>query len=905
MARPLLETKFHAPPVVGAYVARTRLTERLAEGAARTLTLVSAPAGFGKSTLMAQLSSSTRQEAPVAWLSLDPGDNDPTTFWSYVVGALERVSPGASGDAQARLDGGDGSADSAMAALINALAARSHDMVLVLDDLHAIESALIHQQLAWFLDHVPANLHVVIGTRSDPPIPLARIRARGAMTEIRAADLRFTVDEAVEYLNAAMALGLTAHDVAALEARTEGWIAALQLAALSLRGRDDPEAFIAAFSSDDRYVVDYLVEEVLRRQSTAIRDFLLRTSILTRLTGPLVDAVTGRSDGRATLEALDRANLFLIPLDDQRQWYRYHHLFGGVLQTYLAMELPDAVADLHRRAGTWFERQGDLDEAIRHAFESRDDERAADLIERASGAMGQLRREPEMCRLIDRIPRAVLDRRPVLQVEYAGALLSIHAFDRVKPLLDAAEFTLTAGSTADGAPPVVVDRALFAHLPAMVTLYRAALAKAAGDTEAHLGYARRVLEVVGAEDHLSRGGAEAFLGLAAWESGDLEAAYRWYTDGMASLEKAGRIADLVGGAITTADIRLAQGRLSEALGLYEQGLALGTRGGRPVLRGVADMHTGIGEVRYRRNDLAGATAALQESLRLGDDLGFPKHPYRVRLLQARVLQAAGDVDGAVRAFDEAEPRYVSDFSPNVRPIPAQRAATQIAHGRLAEARRWASSVGVGPDDAVTYLHEYELLTLARLLVAEARAGHGAGHGAEHRDGRVTALALLDRLLAAAEAGNRKGSVLEVAGVQAIARHVAGDADGALESLERAFAIAEPEGYVRVFLDEGPAMTQLLRLAAKRVATGYAATLLGAAAPVRDARPASTALVEPLSERELEVLRLLRSELSGPDMARELVVSLNTLRTHTKNIYAKLGVTSRLAALRRAEELDLL
>jgi LuxR family maltose regulon positive regulatory protein len=900
MARPLLETKFHAPMAVGGLVARPRLSERIRQGAATTLTLVSAPAGFGKSTLMAELAAQRREDMTVAWLSLDSGDNDPAGFWSHVVGALERASPGVTGNAQAALEDGDGSVDGAIATVINGLAAQGAELVLILDDLHAIDSAAIHRQLAWFLDHAPATFHAVIGTRSDPPMPLARLRARGALTEIRASDLRFTAEEATEYLNAAMALRLTASDVAALEARTEGWIAALQLAALSLRGRDDPGDFIAAFSGDDRYVVDYLVEEVLRRQPPSTRDFLLRTSILSRLTGLLTDAVTGRSDGRAMLEALERANLFLVPLDDQRRWYRYHHLFGGVLQAYLATELPGEIADLHRRAGAWFEAEGDLDEAIRHAFDANDFEWAAELLERAVPRMGQLRREPEMCRLIGRLPWGVLERWPVLLVQYAGALLSVHQFGRVRELLDTAERWLLGDRAPNEAlGPAVVDRATFAHLPAMLALYRAALAKIDGDTEAHLAYARRVLEVVDEDDHLSRGGAEAFLGLAHWESGDLEAAYRSYADGMTSLEKAGRMADLVGGAITTAELRLAQGRLTDALALYEQGLDVGTRHGKPYLRGVADMHTGIGEVRYRRNDLAGAAAALADSVRLGDDLGFPRHPHLVRLLEARLLQAAGDVDGAVRAFDAAESRYVADFSPNVRPVPAQRAAIQVAHGRLAEARRWASAAGLDLEEPATYIREYELLTFARLLVAEARTGTDGAQLA-----RVQLL--LDRLLAAAEAGMRNGSVLEILIVQALARHAAGDTDGAVASLDRATVLAEPEGHIRAFLDAGPAITPLLRLAARRSrAPDFLRELLGAVSPDRRPPAAANVLVEPLSERELEVLRLLRSELSGPDMARELVVSLNTLRTHTKNIYAKLGVTSRLAALRRAEELGLL
>jgi LuxR family maltose regulon positive regulatory protein len=516
--------------------------------------------------------------------------------------------------------------------------------------------------------------------------------------------------------------------------------------------------------------------------------------------------------------------------------------------------------------------------------------------------MGRYRREPAMCRLIGRLPGNVLDRRPVLLVEFAGALLSIHEFERVETLLDTAERLVAPGQGADlSGTAVVVDRDAFERLPAMLALYRAAMAKVGEREEEHLAHARRVLELVTADDHLSRGGAEAFLGLAAWGRGELDEAYRWYAAGMASLERAGRIADLVGGAITTTDIRLAQGRLSDALTLSEAGLELGTRGGRPSLRGVADMHTNIGEIRYQRNDLAGAASALEESLRLGDELGFPRHHYLSRLLQARLRQAGGDIEGALEAFNEAERSYVADFSPNVRPVAAQRAAMLIAHGRLAEARRWAAEAGVALGDPASYVREYELLTLARLTMAEARGGIG------QPDDLQSALGLLDRLIEPAETGKRNGSVLEIRIAEALARHAAGDSDGAIDALEAAAAIGEPEGYVRVFLDAGPSMTALLRVVAKRRdARGYLGDLLAAAAmPAADRPRPAKGLVEPLSERELEVLRLLRSELSGPDMARELVVSLNTFRTHTRNIYAKLGVTSRLAALRRAQELELL
>ncbi|MEA2545264.1 MAG: hypothetical protein QOI09_537, partial [Chloroflexota bacterium] len=356
-ATPLLETKFHLPIAHGRLVPRARLSEQIARAASAPLTLVSAPAGFGKTTVMAELASRS-DGARIAWLSLDAGDNDPVTFWTYVIEAIDRAAPGLVGGARSSLTGAQISVDAVVTMLLNGLAAADADVVLVLDDLHVIDSPAIHEQLSYFLEHLPARGHVVLGTRADPAIPLARLRARGGLIEIRASDLRFSPAEAERYL-ATMDLVLPDGDVATLEGRTEGWIAALQLAALSLQGRSDTTAFINAFAGDDRHILDYLVEEVLRRQPARIRDFLLKTSILSRFTGSLADAVTAGDGGAATIEALDRGNLFVVALDSQRRWYRYHHLFGGVLQAHLTAEMPSDVPILHRRASDWFEEHGD------------------------------------------------------------------------------------------------------------------------------------------------------------------------------------------------------------------------------------------------------------------------------------------------------------------------------------------------------------------------------------------------------------------------------------------------------------------------------------------------------------------------------------------------------------------
>jgi LuxR family maltose regulon positive regulatory protein len=888
-ATPLLETKFHLPVAHGRLVSRPRLSDQIGRAASATLTLVSAPAGFGKTTVMAELASRS-DGAAIAWLSLDAGDNDPVTFWTYVIEAIDRAAPGLVTGARSSLTGAQISVDAVVTMLLNGLAAAHADVVLVLDDFHVIESPAIHEQLGYFLEHLPARGHVVLGTRADPAIPLARLRARGGLIEIRASDLRFSPAEAERYLET-MDLVLPDGDVATLEGRTEGWIAALQLAALSLQGRADTTAFINAFAGDDRHIVDYLVEEVLRRQPARIRDFLLKTSILSRFTGSLADAVTAGEGGAATIEALDRGNLFVVALDSQRRWYRYHHLFGGVLQAHLTAETPSDVPILHRRASDWFEEHGDRSTAVEHAFRAGDPERTAELVELAAVEMRQYRREATLRRWLAALPPDVLARRPVLAVSLAGSTLSANEIDRVDELLTEAERRLAAGE-----PVVIVDESERRRLPAMIELYRAALSKLQGDLEGNVAHARRVLELVDEDDDIGRGGAETFLGLAAWGMGDLDQGFEWYAKGMASLERGGLLTDVVGAGIIGADIRLAAGRLTDATRIYEDGLARATRT-QPPLRGVTDMHTGLADIAYQRGRLEEAQAHIDAGRSLGDELGFPREPYRWRVVQARILQARGDLEAALPLLDEAERLYLSEFSPDIHPVPAIRARMLIAHGRHGEARAWAQRAGLSPTDELTYVREYEHTTLARLLVAEAADG-----GAEILP---AALALLERLRTAAEQGRRDGSRLEILVVQALARDAAGNRVGAFAALDAAIEFAEPEGYLRVFLDEGPSMTRLLKAAAKRSkAPGYLHELVRASTGPEPS-PASQGLVEPLSEREMEVLRLLRSDLDGPGMARELVVSLNTLRTHTKNIYTKLGVGSRRAAVRRAEELELI
>ena len=889
---------------------RPRLTERLDRGTASKLTLVSAPAGFGKTTLLTEWLAAGPAAPPgerrVAWLSLDRADNDAASFWTYVIGALRTVAAGVGESALPLLRAPQPSPiGTVLTVLLNDLGTIAADIVLVLDDYHVIDASDVQDGMAFLLDHLPPRLHVVIASRADPALPLARWRARGELVEARAAELRFTPDEAAAYLNETMGLQLTARDVAALEGRTEGWIAALQLAALSMQGRDDVAGFIAGFAGDDRYVVDYLAEEVLARQPDRVQAFLLQTSILGRLSGPLCDAVTRQGGGKATLETLDRGNLFLVPLDDRRRWYRYHHLFADVLQARLLDEQPDQVPDLHRRASVWFEQNGEPAVAIGHALAGEDFQRAADLVELAVTVMSQTRQEATVRSWLELIPDEVIRVRPVLSVAIAWVLLSDGEFEGVEARLRDAERWLDAatgtdaGSPASPAEMVVANEEEYRRLPGTIEVYRAAQALARGEPLGAIWHARRTLDIAPEQDHRTRASASGLMAIAFWGSGDLQAAHSAWADCIAGLRRARHIADIFGCTIAMADIRLVQGRLGEAMRTYEQALQRAPEQSGPVLRGTADMYVGISEVRRERNDLAAATQQLLRSQELGEHSGLPQNRYRWRVAMARIRQSEGDLEGALELLNEAERLYMGDMFPNVRPVPALKARVWIAQDRLGEALGWARDHGLSADDNLSYLREFEHITLARMLLARS-----AGHRAEHSVHDATRL--LERILLAAEEGGRTGHVIEILVLQALAHQRLRDLPAALACLERALTLAEPEGYVRVFADEGPPMASLLRGAAKRGTTrNYVWRLLAALNEAGQDSPVRQALIDPLSERELDVLRLLGTELDGPAIARELMVSLNTVRTHTKNIYAKLAVTSRRAAVRRAAELDLL
>jgi len=913
MPIPILTTKLYIPKTQRDLVSRPSLIERLNEGLSSgcKLTIISASAGFGKTTLVGEWLAGCQR--PAAWLSLDEGDNEPVRFLTYLVFALQTIAPNIGAGALAALQSPQSPpTESILTSLLNEIATISDSFILVLDDYHVIESQPVDQILAFVVEHLPPQMHLVIASREDPPLPIARLRARSQLTELRLTDLRFTPAEAAEFLNRMMGLQLRDTDIAALEARTEGWIAGLQLAAIALRsvlsmqGREDVAGFIQAFTGSHRFVLDYLVEEVLQQQPVHTRSFLLQTAILDRFCAALCNAVTERGDGKEMLNILERSNLFLIPLDDQRQWYRYHHLFADVLQAHLMEAQPKQVSSLHLRASEWYERNGLRSDAIRHALAAEDYERAAGLIELAWSAMDLSYQSSTWLGWVKALPDELIRYRPVLSMGYAWALLDGGELEASEARLQDAERWLD--TPTDKA--IVVDKEQFRSLPASIATARAYRSLALGNVPGTVKYAQQALELTPEGDQVRYNQAISLLGLAQYTKGDLEAAERSLADFHTNLRKTGDIATLTGITFLLADIRVALGRLHQAENSYEQSLRLATSQGEPMPLGTADLYRGLGELTIEWNDLETAAQQLQTSQKLGKQSATTDWQHRLCVSQAHLKEAQGDLDGALALLDEAERAYVRGPLPDVRPLAALMARVWLKQGRLAEALEWVREQGLSVDDDIRFTREFEHITLARVLIATGQGDREAGSLDE-------ATRLLERLLQAAETGGRLGSAIQILVLQALAFQAKDNLPNALAALERALAMAEPEDYVRIFVGEGEAMRYLIdKLSHHRghPLSVYADKILSAFTQPVDAprsamlepevRPAKNILVEPLSERELEVLKLLRSELSGPELAQQLIISINTLRTHTKNIYNKLGVNNRRAAVRRGEELDL-
>lgn len=901
---PLLETKFYLPKWHSGLVSRPRLLEHIHPQ--RKLTLVSAPAGFGKTTLLAEWSAAVPNR-PIAWVSLDQGDNDPVFFWTYLITALQQVQSKLGERSLSLLQSPQPPPiESVLMTLLNELTAVEADITLILDDYHAISTPAIHDGIGFLLNHLPPRLHLIIASRADPPLSLARLRSHGELNELRVSDLRFTPDEAATFLKQGMGLEISAGEISALEQRTEGWIAGLQLAALSLQGREDIADFVAAFSGDDRYIVDYLLEEVLQRQPERVRRFLLQTAILERLSGSLCDAVTNQADGQAMLETLERSNLFIIPLDNKRQWYRYHHLFADVLLAHARIDWPERLPRLHAQASEWYEQHDLFSEAIRHALAAQDFERAADLIEPVWPAMRNRQQEATVLSWMKVLPDSLIRTRPILSVAYALVLLNAGQIEGIETYLQDAERELEqltpTGSPADSQSAQRANEAQYRFLPASIANTRAFRAQAMGDFTSTIAYAQQAMTLLPTEEGYERGTTAAFLGLAYWATGDVEAAYRSFAEGMGIFQKLGGTQIVVAATLILANMGMAQGWLRTPIQACEQSLQLSTQSG-VVLQGTAEVYLALSEIRYEQGDLATARQLLQRGESLHKQVSVSGANYLWWIVKAQLTAAQGDLDRAYEQLHEAAQLYRQSPVPNVRPAEALKVRWWLLQGRLPEALSWVQECGLSVTDPPSYLREYEHLTLVKVLIAQYQ--RDLTEEVIHQ-----AIVLLTRLLTAAEAQERTGSIIKVLVVLALAHEAHGDLPAAISPLKRALTLAEPEGYVRIFAESGTPMAQLLHEAANHdITPDYTRKLLIAlktwGQPQNKSPVAPQPLLEPLSQRELDVLRLLNTELSGPEIARELVVALSTVRTHTKRIYGKLNVTNRRAAVKRATELELI
>ena len=883
---PLLHTKLYVPPSRPGIVARPRLTERLNEGTRGQLTLVSAPAGFGKTTLVAEWAPGCGR--PVAWLSLDQRDDDPSSFLTYLVAALRTIAPEVGSEALLALQSPHPPPlEAILTTIVNELSTVPDDFVLILDDYHVLDSRPDDEALAFLLEHLPPRMHLVIATREDPRLPLARLRARGQLTELRAADLRFTPAEATEFLERAAGLDLSADDVEALETRTEGWIAGLQMAAISLQGLPDAAGFIRSFTGSHRFVLDYLLEEVLQRQPAEVQAFLLRTSVLDRLCGPLCDALLRAPAGAGdeTLQAIERANLFIMPLDDERRWYRYHHLFGDLLNRRLERSLSaEQIADLHLRASEWYERDGQLLEAFHHATVADDVERAERLID--SDGM-DLHLRSVLMPILDwlaSLPGTVLHARPRLLVRSATLALMAVQTTGVEEKLQAAERALHGAELDEETRDLI----------GQIACARATLAFTRYDVETMAAQARR------AQEYLSPGNLP-FCFTAAWAAtyahlfgGDRVAAARACRECVALAERAGHVFSRMLAAEALGKVQELDNELHPAAESYRRMLELA---GDHPLPNVEEAHLSLASISYQWNDMDAAERHAQQSrqlARLYDRVIDRSIAGDVFL--ARVALARGDVEGAAAMLSEAQRRaHDNAFTLRLPEIAAARVFALIRQGQVAAAAQLAT--------------QYELpLSQARVLIAQGDPG--------------AALAVLEPLGRRLEAQGWADERLRTLVLQAVAEHALGEdggaeMGGAARSLDEALALAEPGGFIRLFVDEGAPMAELLSAAAAQgIRPDYVGRLLAAFQREPEGeRPASSASAPPapgpssstelLSPRELEVLRLIAQGLSNQEIGTRLFLALDTVKGHNRRIFEKLGVQRRTEAVARARELGLL
>ena len=878
MPETLLRTKLFIPPIRPNLIPRPQLIERLNQGLylGHKLSLISAPAGFGKTTLVSAWVAACQR--PAAWLSLDEGDNDPTRFLTYLVAALHSLALSDVEGILALLQSPQPPpTESILTILLNEISAVADNFVLVLDDYHVIDDQAVDDALTFLLEHLPPQMHLAIATREDPPLPLARLRARGQLTELRVPELRFTHDEAAGFLNQMMGLNLSAEDIGSLEARTEGWIAGLQLAAISMKGHKDAAGFIQSFTGSHHFVLDYLIEEVLDQQSEGVHAFLLQTAVLDRLTDSLCNALTGLDNGQQTLEYLEQNNLFLVPLDNERRWYRYHHLFAGFLRQRLHQQQPDNVAKLHIRASVWYEKNGLEIEAFQYAAAGNDIERAERLIEGGGMPLHYRGAMAPVLHWLASLPETELDARPSLWVIYASALtMTGQPGSIIEEKLQAAEAALQGAELNDKA------RDLLGHIAAI----RAMLAVPQNEVEIMIAQSRRALEFLHPDNLPVRTTTMWTLGYAYQIQGDRAEAGRAYSEAISISQASGNIMITMAAATCLGQVQESENQLYLAADSYRRIIQLV---GDPPWPGACEAYLGLARVCYQWNDLDAAQQHEQQSAHLAKQLENVDTPAAGGVFLARLKLAQGDVAGAADTLAQAD-KFVRRYN-HVHWMP-EIAAAQV----------------------LTLLHQGNLMAAAALVethdlpLSQARVYLA-------QDDPDAALAVLAPLRQEVEAKGWPDERLKVMVLQALAHQAQGDKDTAVQTLGDALALAEPGGFIRIFVDEGLPMAHLLSaVAAQGMMPDYVDKLLAVFATeeqkIEDKSllsplPASQPLIDPLSKRELEILILIAAGLKNKEIAAELVISLNTVLYHVKNIYSKLGVNKRALAIAKAKELELI
>ncbi|GHO99304.1 LuxR family transcriptional regulator [Reticulibacter mediterranei] len=883
MPTPILTTKLYLPRLRPNVVRRHRLIEQLNEGLHRKLTLIAAPAGFGKTTLISAWAAII--ERPTAWLSLSEGENDPTRFLAYLVVALQMIADRiGEGVLSALQSSQPPPPEVVLTTLLNELTTLQDPFILVLDDFHVIDARAVHEALAFLVEHLPPHMHVVIATREDPQLPLARLRARDHVTEIRAADLRFTPSEATTFLNQVMGLTLSDQDIAALERRTEGWIAGLQFAALALRGRQDTTRIITSFTGGHHFVLDYLVEEVLEQQEAHIQTFLLRTSILEQLSGSLCDAVVLDSShsGQAILEHLERANLFIVPLDNERRWYRYHHLFAQLLRKLLQSttasstsgEVP-LITALHQRASVWYEEHGLELEAFHHAVAAADLDRAAGLVEGKSMSLPFPGAVAPVLSWLESLETAELDARPSLWVVYASALLFVgHSIASIEEKLQAAEAAL------QGTEPDDRTRDLIGQIASM----RATLAVMQHDVETIMAQSRRALKHLHPHNLPLRTAATWTLGYAYQLQGDRAAASRTYSEIIASEKSSGDSIYTIAATLSLGQVQETNNQLSLATQTYRRVLQLA---GDPPLSIACEAYLGLARILYQWNDLEASWQHAQQCVQMTQQVESIDTFASSTLLLARLKLAQGDVDGAATILDEAE-AFVRQhhFVHRMADVAGAQVMLLLRQGKPAVAAKLAQQ------------HQ--------LPLSQVRAHLAQGD-------LSTALTVLSPWRRQTEAKEWQDERLQTMVLQALVLQAHGKQEQAVQVLCDALAHAAPEGFIRIFIDEGQPMARLLSLVE---ATGRMPNYIGELLAAWKAEehkseafsypsPPTQPLIEPLSRREVEVLQLIAQGLSNQEISEQLVLALETVKGYNKNIFGKLQVRRRTEAVARARQLGLL